>query len=138
MKKRQNGCDSPYLCMEGLLVSYLRVIGKILMQKIIFVFILLLVHLTFAYSAYADHAEVVSYPSGCDYFIAGDNHVYYLLKWQEGYTPSLGDVIFGEIDSNGFKDVYYPLKNREGKIYVEDYSMSKSRSNEHYKEHCNW
>ena len=96
------------------------------MQKIIFVFILLLAHLTFAYSAYADHAEVVSYPSGCDYFIAGGDHGYYLLKWYEGYSPSLGDVILGEIESNGFKDVYYPLKDREGKIYVEDYSMSKS------------
>ena len=49
----------------------------------------------------------------------------------------MGDVIIGDINSTGFKDVHYPLKDREGKIYVEDYSMSKSRSIEHYKEHCN-
>ena len=107
------------------------------MQKIIFVFILLLAHLTFAYSAYADHAEVVSYPSGCDYFIANGNRGYYLFQWHGGYEPSEGDIILGDINSNGFKDIYFPLKEREGKIYVEDYSMSKSRSNEHYKEHCN-
>jgi hypothetical protein len=59
MKKRQNGCYSPYLCMEGLVVSYLRVIGKILMQKIILVLILLSAHFTFANYAYADNAEVL-------------------------------------------------------------------------------
>jgi len=113
----------------------LDVYGK--MKKLIFVFILLSTPLSFANSAYAEHAEIVSYPSGCDYFIANGHHGYYLLKWHKGYTPSLGDVILGDIDANGLKDVYYPLKNREGEIYVEDYSMSKSRSLEHYKEHCN-
>ena len=106
------------------------------MQKLIFVFILLSAHLAYANSALAEHAEILQYPSGCDYFIASGHHGYYLLKWNEGYNPSSGDVILGDIDSNGFKDVYYPLKNREGKIYVEDYSMSEFRSLEHYKEHC--
>ena len=87
------------------------------MQKIIFVLILLSVHFTFANYAYADNAEVVSYPSRCDYFIANGNRGYYLFQWYDGYEPSEGDVILGEIESNGFKDVHYPLKNREGKIY---------------------
>ena len=106
------------------------------MQKIIFVFILLSAHLIFANSIYADIVKVVSYPSGCDYFIANGNHGYCLLKWHEGYMPCLDDVIIGDMSSSGFKDAYYPLKNREGQIYVEDYSVSKSRSIEHYKEHC--
>ena len=106
------------------------------MQKIIFVFILLSVHLIFANSVYADTVEVVSYPSGCEYFIANGNHGYCLLKWQEGYKPCLSDVIIGDMSSNGLKDVYYPLKNREGQIYVEGYSVSKSRSIELHKEHC--
>ena len=137
MKKRQNGCYSPYLCMEGLLVSYLRVIGKILMQKIIFVLILLSAHFTFANYAYADNAEVLSYPSSCDYFIANGNRGYYLFQWHGGYEPSEGDIILGDINSNGFKDVYFPLKERESRVYVEDYSMSESRAFEHYNEHCN-
>lgn len=68
-----------------------------------FVFNLLLAHLAFANSAYASHAEVVSFPSDCDYFIANGNNGYYLLKWSEGYCPCLGDIIFGDIDSNGLK-----------------------------------
>ena len=107
------------------------------MKKIIFVFILLSAHLAFANSVYAETAEVISYPSGCDYFIAAGNKGYCLLKWSDGYYPLVGDFIIGDINSTGFKDVYYPLKEREGKIYVEDYSMSKSRSFEIYKELCN-
>ena len=106
------------------------------MQKTLFVFILLSTYLIFANSTYAETVKVVSFPSKCDYFIANGNHGYCLLKWYEGYMPCLGDVILGNIDSNGLKNVYYPLKNREGKVYVEDYSISKSRSIEHYKEHC--
>ena len=107
------------------------------MKKIIFVFILLSAQFAFANSAYASHAEVVSFPSGCDYFIAKGNRGYYLCKCINGYRPCLGDVILGDIDSNGLKNIYYPLKEREGVIYVEDYSMSKSSSIEHYKKLCN-
>ena len=119
------------------MVSYLRVIGKILMQKIIFVLILLSAHFTFANYAFADNAEVVSFPSSCDYFIVNGNRGYHLLKWYGGYEPSEGDIILGDINSNGFKDVYFPLKERESRVYVEDYSMSESRAFEHYNEHCN-
>ena len=106
------------------------------MQKILFVFILLSAHFSFANYALAEHAEILSYPSGCDYFIASGHHGYYLLKWNDGYEPSEGDIILGDIDSHGLKDIYYPWKEREGRLYVEDYSMSESRSLEHYKEHC--
>ena len=106
------------------------------MRKL-FVLILLSAQFAFANSADASHAEVVSLPSGCDYFIAKGNRGYYLSKFIEGHCPCLGDVILGDIDSNGLKNIYYPLKEREGVVYVEDYSMSKSRSIEHYKEHCN-
>jgi hypothetical protein len=123
--------------MEGLLVSYLRIIEKIFMQKIIIVLILLSAYFTFTNSAYADNVEVVSYPSSCDYFIANGNRGYYLFKWWGGYEPSEGDIIFGDIDSNGFKDVYFLLKDRESKVYVEDYSISEYRAFEHYNEHCN-
>jgi hypothetical protein len=107
------------------------------MQKLIFVLILLSAQFAFVNSAYASHAEVVSFPSGCDYFIAKGNRGYYLCKFIKGYCPCLGDVILGDIDSNGLKNISYPLKEREGVIYVEDYSMFESRSIEHYKEHCN-
>ena len=53
----------------------LDVYGK--MKKLIFVFILLSTPISFADSAYAEHAEIVLYPSGCDYFIAGGHHGYW-------------------------------------------------------------
>jgi hypothetical protein len=122
------------------------------MKKLFVLILLLSAQFAFANSAYASHAEVVSFPSGCDYFIAKGNRGYYLckyikgyypclgnviLEYIKGYYPCLGNVILGDIDSNGLKNIYYPLKEREGVIYVEDYSMSKSRSIELYKEHCN-
>jgi len=103
----------------------------------LFVFILMSAQFIFANFAYASHAEVISFSSGCDYFIAKGNPGYYLCKCIKGYCPCLGDVILGDIDSNGLKNIYYPLKEREGVIYVEDFSMSESRSIELYKEHCN-
>ena len=103
----------------------------------LFVLILLSAQFAFANSAYAGHAEVVSFPSDCDYFIAKGNRGYYLCKCINGYRPCLGDVILGDIDSSGLKNIYYPLKEREGAIYIEGYSMSKSRSIERYKELCN-
>ena len=106
------------------------------MRKL-YVLILLSAQFAFAISAYASHAEVVFFPSGCDYFVAKGNTGHYLCKCIKGYCPCLGDVILGDIDSNGQKNIYYPLKEREGVIDVEDYSMSESKSVEHYKEHCN-
>ena len=106
------------------------------MQKLIFVFILLSAHFSFANYAHADNAEVLSYPSGCDYFIANGNHGYYLLKWHDGYEPSEGDIILGDIGSYGLQDIYYPLREREGRLFVQDYSMSESRAVQHFKELC--
>ena len=99
--------------------------------------ILLSAHFTFANYACADNAEVLSNPSSCDYFIANGDRGYYLFQLFDGYEPSEGDIISGDISSNGFKDIYFLLKERESRVYVEDYSMSKPRAFEHYNEHCN-
>lgn len=101
-----------------------------------FIFGALLV--VFSLNAFAEKAEVVLYKSGCrSYFIAAGPHGFYLLEWYGGYDPSKGDVIVGEIASYGFKDVYYPKQDREGRIYVDDYSLSKDRVLEKYSEKCN-
>jgi hypothetical protein len=36
-----------------------------------------------------------------------------------------------------FKDVYYPNQGREGRIYVDDYMLSKDRVLEKYSDKCN-
>lgn len=90
-------------------------------------------------NAYAEKAEVVFYKPGChSYFIADGPNGYYLLEWYGGYDPSKGDVIVGEIASYGFKNVYYPKQDQEGRIYVDDYSLSKERVQKKYREKCNW
>lgn len=89
-------------------------------------------------NAFAEKAEVVLYKSGCrSYFIADGPNGYYLLEWYGGYDPSKGDIIVGEIASYGFKNVYYPKQDQEGRIYVDDYSLSKDRVLEKYREKCN-
>lgn len=87
-------------------------------------------------NAYADKAEVVFYKSGCDYFIAEGLKGYYLLEWHGGYDPSDGDTIIGEISRYGFKKVYYPRQQREGKLYVEDYDLSKDSAIEKWIDKC--
>ena len=89
-------------------------------------------------NALAEKAVVVLYQSGCrSYFIADGPRGFYLLEWYGGYDPSKGDVIVGDIGSYGFKDVYYPRQDREGRIYVDDYMLSKDRVLEKYREKCN-
>ena len=87
---------------------------------------------------FADKAVVVLYQSGCrSYFIADGPKGYYLLEWYGGYDPSKGDIIVGDISSYGFKDVYYPKQDREGRVYVDDYMLSKDRVLEKYSDKCN-
>ncbi len=84
-----------------------------------------------------DKAKVVGYPSGCDYFIADGPRGLYLLEWYGGYDPSEGDLIVGEIGSYGMKTVYYPKRDREGRVWVEDFLLSESSAIEQYHDHCN-
>jgi hypothetical protein len=88
-------------------------------------------------AVFADKAEVVLYKSGCSsYFIADGPKGYYLLEWYGGYDPSKGDIVVGEIGSYGFKNVYYPKQDREGRVYVDDYMLSKDRVLEKYRDKC--
>lgn len=77
--------------------------------------------------------------SGCrGYFLAdGDAGGVYLLEWYGGYDPSVGDAIVGKMNSYGFKDVFYPMKNQSGRVWVDNYMLSKSRAIEKISEKCN-
>ena len=83
--------------------------------------------------------KVIFKKSGCrSYFLAdGDSGGIYLLEWYGGYDPDEGDEIVGTIKSYGFKDVFYPNKNRSGRVYVDDYMLSQSRALEKMAEKCN-
>lgn len=73
--------------------------------------------------------------SGCDYFIADGPNGYYILEWYGGYDPEKGDGIFGEIRGYGFRDVLYS-NGREGRLYVDDYSLGQSSAIEKIRDRC--
>ena len=83
--------------------------------------------------------RVIFKKSGCrSYFLAdGDSGGIYLLEWYGGYDPDEGDEIVGNIKSYGFKDVFYPKRNRTGRVYVDDYMLSRSRATEKIRGKCN-
>ena len=74
--------------------------------------------------------------SGCDYFIADGPQGYYLLEWYGGHSPSRGDTIAGKLGSYGFKDIYYVNARSNGRVWVDDYLLSRDRAAEKYREKC--
>ncbi len=86
-------------------------------------------------TAEGDHAEIVGTGIGCDYVVADGPHGYYLLEWYGGHDPNEGDIIIGPINGYGFKDVCYP-SHGEGRVYVDDYLLSKSRAFEELHQKC--
>lgn len=78
---------------------------------------------------------VVARVRGCDYFVADGPRGYYVLEWYGGYDPDKGDLIYGDIRTYGFKDVLY-ARERKGRLYVEDYLLSKDNALEKLLEKC--
>jgi hypothetical protein len=80
---------------------------------------------------------VVFNRTGChDYFVAHGPTGYYLLEWYGGHDPSEGDTIAGEISSYGFRDVIYSNSGQTGRVWVDDYMLSKSTVTEKINEKC--
>lgn len=72
---------------------------------------------------------------GCDYFVADGPSGYYLLEWYGGYDPSRGDGIFGDLSGYGFREILYG-GGQEGKVYIDDYMLSKDRVLEKMQDKC--
>lgn len=82
--------------------------------------------------------KVVFKRSGCGgYFLAdGDSGGIYLLEWYGGHDPNQGESIAGEISGYGFKDVFYPDSGSSGRVYVDDYMLSRSSAIEKIRDKC--
>ena len=78
---------------------------------------------------------VVLRARSCDYFIADGPQGYYLLEWYGGHDPDRGDGIYGQLGTYGFKDVLYG-GGQEGRLYIDDYLLSKDRALEKLREKC--
>lgn len=73
---------------------------------------------------------------GCDYFIADGPKGYYILEWYGGYDPSQGDTFAGDVNGYGFKNVIYLKNGQSGRVYVEDYLLSRGSALEKIAEKC--
>jgi len=82
--------------------------------------------------------KVVLKPSGFrSYFLAdSDLGDMYLLEWYGGHDPGKGESTIGELRGCGFKDVFNPDSGNSGKVYVDDYMLSKARALEKLREKC--
>lgn len=87
--------------------------------------------------ANAAKGVVAYYKSGCSYFIVETNMGYVLLEWYGGNDPSEGDVLVGNYESYGMKDIFNVSADSETKVWVEDYYLSKDRVIEKYFDKCN-
>lgn len=89
-------------------------------------------------AASSSAAVVIFKRSGCrGYFLAdGDSGGIYLLEQYGGYDPRVGDQIVGLGTGYGMKDVIYPVANTDGRVYVDDYLLSKDRAIEKMRDKC--
>lgn len=87
-------------------------------------------------SAFAAKGVVVLYKSGCSYYIVETNMGYAILEWYGGNDPSRGDVLAGDFETYGMKDIYNLSADAETKVWVEDFWLSKTRAIEKYYDKC--
>lgn len=79
---------------------------------------------------------VVYNKSKCDYYIVETSMGFALLEWYGGNDPNEGDIIVGDFESYGFKDIFNVTKDAEMRVWVEDYWLNKERVSETYIEKC--
>ena len=65
-----------------------------------------------------------------DWFIVNSSRGFAVLEWYGGYDPDVGDIVSGDFESFGFKNVR--IRDRETRIWVEDFWLSQSKALEIY------
>lgn len=70
-----------------------------------------------------DVPGVVVYEGADDYFIGENRRGYFIFERYSGW-PSEGDQIYGATNGYGFRYVINPRKEREYRIYIEDYALT--------------
>ncbi len=106
------------------------------MRKSLSVVLLAVIFSAITSTAFAEKGEVVLKKRGCDYFVVLTNSGYALLEWYGGNDPDRGDVLVGDYDSYGMKDIYNLTDEVELRVWVEDYLLSKPSAIEKYYDKC--
>lgn len=88
--------------------------------------------------ASAKKGVVVYNKSGCkSRYVVETNMGYAILEWYGGNDPAEGDVIVGDIDSYGFKELYNVTRDTSMRVYVEDYMLGRtSLTEKFFKKFC--
>lgn len=81
--------------------------------------------------------EVVFTKYPCDYFLVDTSAGYALVESYSGDLPQKGDLIAGELDAFGFRDVYNLSSDEEMYVYVEDWGLSKEEALDRLYRECN-
>jgi hypothetical protein len=83
------------------------------------------------------YAVVVYKQSSCDYFILENNSGYIIAEWMGGNDPDQGDKITGSFNSFGTKEFYNQSRDRECRLWVDDYMLSKESALDKIRDKCN-
>jgi hypothetical protein len=79
------------------------------------------------------------YYYGCDYYLIEDSYGdYSLVEWYGGITPDSGEIVYGELHSYGFKDLYNITRDRETRVWIDDWLLSSSRAAEKLIDKCGY
>lgn len=105
-------------------------------KKCLIFLIVILSFTFFAETAHAARGRVVYKSNRCDYFIVETLAGYTVLEWYGGNVPDKGDIIVGNFESYGFKDIYNVTAESDLRVWVEEYWLSKDRALEKYFQHC--
>jgi hypothetical protein len=79
------------------------------------------------------------FSSGCDYYAIEDSSGdYTIAEWYGGTTTYSGDVIYGELHSYGFKDLYDITIDRSTHVWIDDWLVSEDSAMEKLVDKCGW
>jgi len=79
---------------------------------------------------------VVYTQTSCSYYIVENAMGYAVLEWFGGGDPSVGDLIYGNVNTYGFKDLSFGRYDQKTKVWIEDYMLSWDRAVEKIRDKC--
>lgn len=97
----------------------------------------LIIVLLLAVNLFSAKGVVTHKPSNCDYCIVETKKGYAILEWYGGNDPDKGDVIVGDFESYGMKNIYNATSEAELRVWVEDFWLDKEDALEKLFDECN-
>ena len=90
--------------------------------------VLAIVGMAAATTAHASSVKsVIVYKACGSRYVAENTMGYVLIEWFGGVSPNKGDLIIGDINGFGFKDVYDLTQDNDLRVWVDDYMLSRQR-----------